>query len=304
MTDLDTVCLICNRTGMGPHLEILQRCPDCGFVTARIDAPLDARSLYEGDYFTGEEYLDYRADEAFFRRNFARRLKQILRRRSSGRLLELGAAYGFFLDLARHHFEVVGYEVNPEAVRFAREALHLDVRQDDFLAATTTDLGGPVDVTVLWDVIEHLDRPDRFIAHVAEVSRPGALLYVTTGDIGSRLARLRGRQWRMIHPPSHLHYFDRRTLPRLLANHGFRTLEVRSVGVARSFRQVLYSVLALGLKRPRAYDALKRFVPASWGFTLNTCDIMQVVAEKRESGTSWLKPEPDWKGVETPHLGE
>jgi 2-polyprenyl-3-methyl-5-hydroxy-6-metoxy-1,4-benzoquinol methylase len=269
---------------MAPHLEILQRCPACGFVTARLDAPVDARRIYEGGYFTGEEYLDYLADEPFFRRNFQKRLRQLLRRRAGGRLLEIGAAYGFFLDLAKAHFEVVGYEVNPEAVRHAREVLGVDVRTDDFLAADVEGIGGPVDVTVMWDVIEHLERPDLFLARIAEVSKPGALIYITTGDIGSVLARRRGRKWRMIHPPSHLHYFDRRTLPRLLAKHSFRTLEIGSVGVARSFRQALYSILVLGLKRPGAYAALKKLVPPAWGFTLNTFDIMQVVARYEGTG--------------------
>lgn len=273
------ICLVCGHTGMDPHLDVLQRCPACGFVTARLDAPVEARKLYEGDYFTGEEYLDYLADEAFFRRNFRKRAEDLLRRRSGGRLLEIGAAYGFFLDLVKDRFEAVGYEVNPAAVRHAREVLGLDVRRDDFLAVRIEDLGEPMDATVMWDVIEHLERPDLFLERIAEVSRPGALLYVTTGDIGSALARWRGRKWRMIHPPSHLHYFDRRTLPKLLARCGFRTLDVRSVGVARSFRQVLYSVFALGLKMPRAYEGLKKIVPAAWGFTLNTFDIMQVVAE-------------------------
>jgi SAM-dependent methyltransferase len=275
-----TACLVCDHEEATRHLEILQRCNGCGFVTARLDAPIDARRLYEGDYFTGEEYLDYRADEAFFRKNFRRRLEGILRRRSTGRLLEIGAAYGFFLDLARAHFDVLGFEVNPEAVRHAREGLHLDVRREDFLRTSPGELGGPIDVTVMWDVIEHLERPDLFLEHIAAVSKPGALLYITTGDIGSPLARVRGRKWRLIHPPSHLHYFDRRTLPLLLQRYGFRTLEVKSVGVARSFRQVLYSVLVLGLKAPRAYGAAKKLIPATWGFTLNTFDIMQVVAEK------------------------
>jgi SAM-dependent methyltransferase len=277
---LEPVCMICGHAGLQPHLEILLRCPQCGFVTARLDAPIEARRLYEGDYFTGEEYLDYLADEPFFRRNFRKRVRDLLRRRAGGRLLEIGAAYGFFLDMVRDRFDVVGYEVNPEAVRHAREVLKLDVRRDDFLKADVESLGGPFDVTVMWDVIEHLERPDQFLSRIAEVSKPGALLYVTTGDIGSLLARWRGRKWRMIHPPSHLHYFDRRTLPNLLARHGFRTLEVRSVGVARSFRQVLYSVLALGLKMPRAYEIARKAVPATWGFTLNTFDIMQVLAER------------------------
>lgn len=274
-------CPVCDHAGWTPHLDILMRCPGCGFVTARLDAPMDARSLYEGDYFTGEEYLDYRADEAFFKRNFRKRLQWVLKHRSGGRLLEIGAAYGFFLDLARPHFDVLGFEVNQDAARYGREAFGVDIRTDDFLTAPADTMGGPVDVTVMWDVIEHLQHPDRFIARIAELSSPGAVLVITTGDIGSPLARLRGRKWRMIHPPTHLHYFDRQTLPRLLARHGFKTTDIRSVGVARSLHQILYSLLVLGLRSPRAYGALRRAVPAAAGLTLNTFDIMQVTARRQ-----------------------
>ncbi|MCL2330382.1 MAG: class I SAM-dependent methyltransferase, partial [Phycisphaerae bacterium] len=243
-----------------------------------VEPGVDVRQLYDGLYFKGEEYLDYEADEAFFRRNFRKRLADVLKHRSHGRLLEIGSAYGFFLDLARQHFDVVGFEVNQEAVRHGREKLGLDVRSSDFLEASTADLGGPIDVTVMWDVIEHLDRPDRFIEHVADVSNPGAVIHITTGDIGSWLARARGRQWRMIHPPTHLHYFDRQTLPRLLERFGFKTIDVRSVGVARSIRQVMYSIFVLHLKQPSLFEKLSRIVPASAGFTLNTFDIMHVTA--------------------------
>ncbi|HXQ22781.1 MAG TPA: class I SAM-dependent methyltransferase [Candidatus Acidoferrales bacterium] len=276
----EPVCLVCGHVGLDRHLDILLRCPVCAFVTADIDHPADAQELYGGDYFRGEEYLDYQADEAFFKKNFRVRLTEILRRRAGGRLLEIGAAYGFFLDVAKPHFEVVGFEVNPEAARHARAAFGVDVRTDDFLLSTSASIGGPVDVTVMWDVIEHLSRPDRFVAHVAELSRPGALLYVTTGDIGSPLARWRGRRWRMIHPPTHLHYFSRATLSRLLERYGFRVLDVRSIGVARSFRQVLYSILVLRMGRRGAYEALKNLIAPTWGFTLNMLDIMKVVAER------------------------
>jgi SAM-dependent methyltransferase len=277
----DGMCLVCGASSFTPLWEILQRCGGCGFVTARLDAPIDARRLYEGDYFTGEEYLDYRADEAFFRKNFRKRLNQIRQHASGGRLLEIGAAYGFFLDLAREYFEVVGYEVNPAAVAYARTALRLEVRQDDFLAATTADIGGPIDVAVLWDVVEHLERPDLFLRKIADSSRPGGVLCLTTGDIGSFVARQRGRKWRMIHPPSHLHYFDRRTITHLLDRCGFEVLEIKAIGVARSIRQILYSILVLNLHAQRLYDTASRIVPSSAGFTLNTYDIMQVVAKRK-----------------------
>jgi SAM-dependent methyltransferase len=273
-------CLVCGHEGLDPHFDVLLRCPACSFVTARLDPGFDPTRVYATSYFTGSEYFDYRSDEAFFSRTFRRRLGELARRRSGGRLLEIGSAYGFFLGLAKQYFQVVGYEVNREAARYARERFGVDVRSDDFLETTPDSIGGPVDVTVMWDVIEHLARPDLYLAHVASLSRTGALLYITTGDIESVLARLRGRRWRMIHPPSHLHYFSRATLERLLASCGFRVIEARPVGVARSLRQILYSVLVLRLGKSRLFEACQRLVPPSWGFTLNTFDIMQVIAER------------------------
>ena len=272
-------CLVCGADAWTPHLGDLLRCTACGFITADVSAPIDTSELYGEEYFRGAEYLDYAADEAFIKRTLQPRLDAVLARCRRGRLLEIGSAYGFFLDLARAHFEVVGFEVSPAAAAHARERLGLDVRTDDFAATSPASLGAPVDATVMLDVIEHLEHPDRVIARVAEASRPGALLLVTTGDIGSWVARHRGRQWRLIHPPTHLHYFSRDTLTRLLARHGFQVRDVRAVPVVRSVRQTLYSILALRMGRTALYQRLERMIPPTLGFPLNTSDIMQVIAE-------------------------
>jgi 2-polyprenyl-3-methyl-5-hydroxy-6-metoxy-1,4-benzoquinol methylase len=271
-------CIVCGGTRFAPYLDVLLKCGDCGFVTARLTEPVNAQQLYVGNYFTGAEYLDYHADEAVLKRNFRRRLRRLLRWRVGGRLLEIGSAYGFFLELAKRHFDVIGFEINREAACHGRDVCGVDICTDDFLGVDLARIGGPVDVTVMFDVIEHLERPDRFLARIAAVSNPQALLYITTGDIGSWLARWRGRKWRMIHPPTHLHYFDRRTLPQLLARYGFRVVDLRSMGVARSLRQMCYSILVLGLGMRRTYEALTRLLPASCSITLNTFDIMQVIA--------------------------
>ncbi len=275
------ICLVCGGSRFAPFLEILEKCGSCGFVTARLDEPFDAREVYDDAYFKGTEFLDYKADGAFFRRNFRSRVERVRRHRPHGRLLEIGSAYGFFLDVARSHFDVVGFEINAEAARYGREELGLDLRSEDFLAVSPEDVGVPVDVVAMWDVIEHLERPDRFLDHLQAFCLPGADLFVTTADIGSFVARVRGRRWRMIHPPSHLHYFDRTTVARLLANHGFDVTTIETVGYSRSIRQVVYAIFALKLGWGRLYDAVQRLVPAGWGFYLDLHDIILVHATRR-----------------------
>ena len=50
---VDRACLVCGHTGFEPHLDVLARCPACGFVTTPTDSMLDTRRLYDADYFTG-----------------------------------------------------------------------------------------------------------------------------------------------------------------------------------------------------------------------------------------------------------
>ena len=89
----------------------------------------------------------------------------------------------------------------------------------------------------------------------------------------------------MIHPPTHLHYFSRATLERLLARHGFEVLRVEYPATTRSVRMILSGLLVLG--RPASswatslYRALAHlpFIDAS--VPLNTWDIMYVIARRR-----------------------
>jgi 2-polyprenyl-3-methyl-5-hydroxy-6-metoxy-1,4-benzoquinol methylase len=282
-TERDTArsrCLACGGALSVAPLAGLRRCVQCGFVTANEE--LDAASLaalYGKDYFHGSEYLDYVQERESLRLNFRSRMQTLealgseLRGKS---VLDVGCAYGFFLELAREYGMVGrGVDIAGDGVRYAREQLHVDAIEGDYLELRTE----PVDLVVMWDTVEHLSRPDLFIEKAAGDLRPGGLLAVTTGDIGSINARLRGRRWRMIHPPTHLHYFSRATLGHLLSRHGLQVVHVSHPGVTRRLRSILYILLAQRLKAPRMYDVLKRLLPDT-PLTLNLFDIMFIVARK------------------------
>jgi SAM-dependent methyltransferase len=258
-------------------------CAACGMVSADLaisDAEL--QRLYGRDYFHGQEYLDYVAEEESLRLNFRRRLatlRRLIPDLGTAELLEIGCAYGFFLDEVRGCVaRASGIDISAEAVAFARAERRVDARAGDYLA---WELDRPVEVVTLWDTVEHLRRPDLFVAKIARDLKPGGHIALTTGDIGSLNARFRGRRWRMIHPPSHLHYFSVATLSQLLDRHGFDMIHVSHPANWRTLGAIAYIILAMRLNRPGLYRLVERLPPARWRIGLNLLDIMFVVARRR-----------------------
>jgi len=102
--------------------------------------------------------------------------------RPPGDLLEVGSAYGFFLDEAsRRGWRVRGIEPSPHAARHAREQLGLDVASEP-LSELATERNS-VDAIAMWDVIEHLPDPRATLEAAYAWLRPGGVLGLSTGDV-------------------------------------------------------------------------------------------------------------------------
>jgi SAM-dependent methyltransferase len=267
----DGGCVVCGgtrRLPLYPDISVF-RCGDCGHVFFGDAGPAGGLArLYGERYFTRGEYFDYGGERKVHALNAARRLRTVRRFAASGRLLEIGCAHGFFLDLARPGFDVLGVEISEFAAGFARTAFGLDVRAGDFL---DMDVGGGWDAVCLYDCVEHLPRPDLVLLKAAALMPRGAHLFLTTGDLGALVPRLRGRKWRLMHPPTHLHFFSRKTLARLLDRCGFDVLSVAHPGTWRSAAIVAAQVLGA--------PGLARWTPGR--FWMNLGDIMEVVARRR-----------------------
>src|SRR3989344_5210189 len=105
----------------------IRHCPDCGFLFV-YPAPADGTAhIYSADYFHGAlrgfGYTDYEADKIAMRPFFERVLDIIESHVSRGRLLDIGAATGFFLNLARERgWVVAGVEISDYAAKVAPAA--------------------------------------------------------------------------------------------------------------------------------------------------------------------------------------
>jgi SAM-dependent methyltransferase len=136
-----------------------------------------------------------------------------------GRLLDVGCAAGFCLDVARKRgWEVHGVDISEVAARYAREEFGLE----DVRCEAIESVEYPArhfDLITIWACIEHMTHPAAALEKAVEWLRPGGILGLSTGNWHSLAARTKGPRWRLMTPPSHLFFFSRaffeRHLPRL-----------------------------------------------------------------------------------------
>jgi SAM-dependent methyltransferase len=107
----------------------------------------------------------------------------------SGRYLEVGPGHGFHFvaALRRAAFEACeGVDISPSSVELTRRLLaeagfaegpRVRLRVADFLAA---DLEPGADMLVMGEVLEHVERPDLFLARARELTHARSTLFVTT----------------------------------------------------------------------------------------------------------------------------
>ncbi len=206
-------------------------------------------------------------------------------------LLDLGCWVGFLLSEAQERgWAGIGVEPSAFASAYARDELGLDVRTGD-LFKTELPLGH-FDAIVMGDVIEHLPRPGEALDRMAELLRPGGIVWLALPDAGSLVARgMRARWWSVI--PTHVQFFTRRSLRTLLERRGWTVLEIATAPKAFSVRYYLDRVggyspalartLVRGARRARVVDRM-------WAPDFR--DRMAVVARAPSPAADGLQPAP------------
>jgi SAM-dependent methyltransferase len=264
---------------------VIFRCPSCGVGRALVPDFVPER-FYNKGYFTGEHdyaYLDYVGAERVLRREFQKQCAFLRRFVPGGKLLEIGCAYGFFLQEAKHHFAVYGVEMAHAAVDHCHGNGLPTVRQGT-LSRAYLESCGPFDAIVMLDVIEHIDDVAGMMEMALPFLNPCGVILITTGDWNSLFARLMGRSWRLLSPPLHLWYFTPASLEKMFNRLGCRLVHLSHPWKFVPFELILHqAALMLGLQLFRIPDSLRRL-----GLPANLLDAMRLVFRREDAGpTKW-----------------
>ena len=154
-------------------------------------------------------------------RRATRRLNRLKKIMPVGTFIDIGCNIGFTVEAARRlGYDATGLELDVETVKQAQ----VRFQQAEFMAGTAMDMaitGRRFDIVYCTDVLEHVIDVQYFAKTLAQLTRPGGILFLSTPDAGHWRVPRDFLAWNEVKPPQHLCWFTRQSLTRLLEDAGF-----------------------------------------------------------------------------------
>ena len=112
---------------------------------------------------------------------------------------------------------------------------------------------------------------------------PGGLIVIKVHDISCLYAKFTGQNFYALIPPSHLFYYNRRSLSALVEKAGFRVTDSRHIGHILKVKTVFFRLSRGDQSSPyyRIFERLNRSSVGDWKIYKNLHDIITVFAVKR-----------------------
>jgi|GEM_PF-358277 len=259
-----TPCPLCGAAEFEPLVAHdgfrMVECSSCGVWYLN---PMPTRAalagLYGDAYYASDDaidggYADYAAMADDHRDTFRRRLALVARHVGEGRLLDVGAGYGYLADAAAATFrERWVVELSRAAARRVSPAHRVVVGDIESVELPR----GYFDVVSLQDCFEHLPDPGAALARIRDVLRPGGALLAVTPNAHSWLARVQRARWVSLKFPEHVILYSRDTLRRVLESNGF---VVESMTPAGQYARLDFVAERVAIGHPQLARALVRAV--------------------------------------------
>ena len=180
----------------------------------------------ETRYFDREYFAYHPGKKKYFDAVAAILESQGLRR--GGRVLDVGAGYGFLLRVFEERgYQAYGIEISEHAAEKSRSFCRAPITvqsaetrfpfEDDFF-----------DAVVVNDVVEHLADPAACLREIRRTLAPNGIVFVQTLNRHSIAHLLLGKRWTWYQDPTHVHMFTPQGLAQLIRDSGLDVLRTQT----------------------------------------------------------------------------
>ncbi|PTN34149.1 methyltransferase domain-containing protein [Desulfonatronum sp. SC1] len=213
------------------------KCKICGldYMNVRPNRNI-LKNVYATEYFTAERIQDnaesYEADKENILRFACARLDVLEEiQPAKGKLLDIGCALGFYLELARDRgWKVAGFDISNYAVRYAHDKLNLKEVQQGTVETVEYEKDS-FDAIICSLVLEHFVDPRGSLAKILSWLRPGGHIAIKVPHAGGIMYRFTPKKWFSTHPDNHFCDFTPQTLGRLLYDTGAEPVSWHTEGI-------------------------------------------------------------------------
>ena len=204
----------------------IRHCAQCKYQYLESQPEPDhVAKVYGDDYFFGggAGYPDYVSSGELVRDHGKRYAKILSRYMKPGRMLDVGAAAGFFLSgMVGSGWEGDGLEPNETMAQYGRTELGVNVVQGTLEKLPVELSGNHYDLVSMVQVVPHFYDIHAAFRIASSITNVGGFWLVETWNAESLSARLFGRQWHEYSPPSVVRWFSPASLKILCKSYGFR----------------------------------------------------------------------------------
>lgn len=235
-------CIFCNsRSGQ----EVIQesgyagkKCDNCALIyIANRPSSQEVIDLYghEQAHISSQSHIT----TSHFRYLHSRHtLERIQKYKPAGKILEIGAGGGFFLQQARQAgFEPYALELNPTQANFIRQN-GIPCEQQPLSGASFGQT--KFDIIYHNDVISHFHDPQSVFATMYEKLNQNGIMVFETGNIAD-IDHKYYKHFTAFQYPDHLFFFGESTLKQLLADNKFSMLAYYRYAISFNLRLVQLS---------------------------------------------------------------
>lgn len=187
----------------------------------------ELEAFYKHDFYKREKplYLEHTARERDYWHSWWQlRLQHMAHTLGGpGRILDVGASGGFFLERARlSGWQVCGVEPSEQAAKHARETFDMEIFEGHFEHFESEPAS--FDAIHMSFVLEHVPNPRAFLLKAMTLLRDGGCLWIEVPNDFNVLQetivnRLSKERWWIV-PHHHLNYFDFKSLTALMEEIG------------------------------------------------------------------------------------
>jgi SAM-dependent methyltransferase len=276
-------CPVCGGTSLTGRWEVngytIAKCEGCSLLFVQNQVTTEELAAHYAGV-TDDAYDDANVECLNY---YYQKLGEMIRRRypQPGKLLDIGCSRGWFLDV------MTGWECHGNEIAAAYAATACERYGDRVVLGPFEDYPmreGYFDVITLQDVFDHIRDPLSTLEKCHRLLRAGGLIVIKVHNISCLYAKVSGKSFYAVVPPTHLFYYDGRTLNLALSNSGFQVVDSRFIGHLFKVKTVFLR-LSRGNANSLAHRIYRTLNGTALGevkFHKNLHDIITVLGVKQE----------------------